>query len=179
VLGSTQQDGSVDHAAAARLGVDVVRRRSGGGGVLLWPGEHLWLDVVVPRGNPLWHDDLGAAMWWLGDVWAEALRSLGLAPDVHHGALVSAPWSAVVCFAGLGAGEVHTGGRKLVGISQRRTRDGARLQSMCHLHWRPEVHAALITAPRPSAGELAGLVAVVPAPAAAVEAAVEHALAAR
>lgn len=33
-----------------------------------------------------------------------------------------------MCFAGVGAGEVLLDGRKVVGISQRRARDGARFQ---------------------------------------------------
>jgi len=44
---------------------------------------------------------------------------------------------------------------KLVGISQRRTREYARFQSMCHLRWRPELVTALVAAPRPSAAMLA------------------------
>jgi hypothetical protein len=44
-----------------------------------------------------------------------------------------------VCFGGLGTGEVvDADGRKLVGISQRRTRAGARFQCMAHAIWEPE-----------------------------------------
>jgi hypothetical protein len=50
---------------------------------------------------------------------------------------VENPWSRRVCFAGLGAGEVVVGPRKLVGISQRRTRDGARFQCVVHRSWDP------------------------------------------
>jgi lipoate-protein ligase A len=180
VLGSTQPLAGVDRSVAADLDVDVVRRRSGGGGVLLWPGEHLWLDVVVPRDDPLWRDDVGASMWWLGEVWCTALAAVGVRGRVHHGRLVPGRWSREVCFAGTGAGEVlaDRAPGKLVGIAQRRTRDGAWLQSMCHLRWRPEVHAALIAAPRPSPDDLAALVAVVAADAEAVESAVVAALAA-
>ena len=41
-------------------------------------------------------------------------------------------WSALVCFAGLGPGEVTLDGQKLVGLSQRRTRDGVRIQGLLH-----------------------------------------------
>ena len=60
-------------------GVDVVRRRSGGGVVLLVPGECLWLDVVVPRDDPRWDDDVARAMWWLGEVWCQALAAVDVA----------------------------------------------------------------------------------------------------
>src|SRR5215211_1485063 len=50
VLGSAQADSTVDRAACDRARVDVVRRRSGGGAVLLVPGEALWIDVILPAG---------------------------------------------------------------------------------------------------------------------------------
>ena len=64
-------------------------------------------------------------------------------------------WSRLVCFDGLGAGEVTVGGRKAVGISQRRTRGWARLQSSIHLaEPRQELLATLLSPPRPTADEL-------------------------
>ena len=66
VLGSSQRDDTVDRRVATTLGVDVVRRRSGGGAVLLMPGEFAWIDLVVPAGDPLWSDDVGEAMGWVG-----------------------------------------------------------------------------------------------------------------
>jgi hypothetical protein len=55
-----------------------------------------------------------------------------------------------------------TGG-KLVGVAQRRTRTAARFQSMCHLTWRPELVAALVAPPRPTALELAHVAAPIAA----------------
>ena len=73
VLGSTQPDDVVDRGRATAAGVDVVRRRSGGGAVWLAPGAVTWVDVVVPAADPLWLDDVGRAAYWLGEAWAEAL----------------------------------------------------------------------------------------------------------
>jgi len=137
VLGSTQGDEVVDTGAAAAAGVDVVRRRSGGGAVLLVPGRQLWVDVVVPRDHERWSDDVGLAFHWLGEAWADALGSLGVAAEVHRGALVRTAWSRLVCFAGLGPGEVTVGGRKVVGVSQRRTRAAARFQCSALAAWEP------------------------------------------
>ena len=78
VLGSAQPDDVVDRAACAAAGVEVVRRRSGGGAVLLEPGGVVWVDVELPRGDPLWDDDVGRAAWWLGERWAVALADLGV-----------------------------------------------------------------------------------------------------
>jgi lipoate-protein ligase A len=133
VLGSAQPDRDV------RPGVDieVVRRRSGGGAVLVVPGDVLWVDVILPAGDPVWHDDVGRASHWLGAVWADALAEVGVRGDVHTGPLVRSEWSPKVCFAGLGPGEVTRGGRKVVGISQRRTRSAARFQCAALARWDP------------------------------------------
>ena len=137
VLGSGQSMDVVDAAAATAEGVEVVRRRSGGGAVLLQPEAVLWVDVVLPRGHPLWDDDVAVASHWLGAAWARALAGVGVAGEVHRGPLVRGPWSDRVCFAGLGPGEVTVEGRKVVGISQRRTRSWARFQCAALTIWDP------------------------------------------
>lgn len=138
VLGSTQPDSDVDLDAARATGVEVVRRRSGGGAVLLLPQRSVWVDVTIGRDDPLWLDDVGRAAHWLGDVWAATLGGLGCeAVTVHRGAVLETRWSRRVCFAGVGPGEVLVDGRKLVGVSQRRTRDGARFQCALHRSWDP------------------------------------------
>jgi len=164
VLGSAQSPADVDHRVAGALGVDVVARRSGGGAVLLWPGEFVWLDVVIPVDDRRWDADVGRAMVWVGQWWAVALAGLGVAGTAHVGGLRSDAWSRQVCWTGVGTGEVMADAAKLVGISQRRTRHLARFQTMCHLRWRPEFVAALVAPPRPTASLLAPAAAIVRAP---------------
>lgn len=168
VLGSTQPGTDADTAACAVAGVEVARRRSGGGAVLVGPEECVWVDVLVPRGDPLWHDDVGRATWWLGEVWVAALAAVGVEGcRVHRGAMVPSPWSKVVCFAGLGPGEVvDDRGAKIVGVSQRRTRAIARFQCAVPRRWDPAHLSGLLTA-RPPTADL-GAVHPVGAPAAAV-----------
>lgn len=163
VLGSAQRDTDVADRVARALGIAVVKRRSGGGAVLLVPGEFVWLDLVIPAGDALWVDDIGRSMVWIGQLWERALADLGVAGDVNETIAGGAgtTWARQVCFAGIGSGELLLSGRKLVGVSQRRTRGAARFQSMCHLRWRPELVAALVASPRPLATELAGRVATV------------------
>jgi lipoate-protein ligase A len=159
VLGSTQRPEVADHAALAASGVELVRRRSGGGAVLLTPDDVVWADVVVPAGDPLWDDDVGRAAHWLGAVWVRALSGCGATgAEVHRGPMLRDPWSSLVCFAGVGPGEVLLGGRKVVGISQRRTKDWARFQCAAYLRWDPGALAGLLAPPRPAAEDLVGLV---------------------
>ncbi len=130
VLGSTQPLELVHIDAAAAAGVEICRRRSGGGLVPIEPESNLWVDVVVPSGDPLWHDDIGRSFEWLGRVWADALRDIGVESTVTVGRWQPGPLGRLWCFAGLGPGEVVARGRKVVGLSQRRTRTAARFQTM-------------------------------------------------
>lgn len=137
VLGSTQPEADADRRAIEAFGVELARRRSGGGAVFLVPNLTVWVDVEVPRLDDLWDDDVGRAFHWLGRAWASAVGELGVAGEVHTGGVLESRWSRQVCFGGLGSGEVTVGGRKLVGISQRRTRAGARFQCVVHRRWDP------------------------------------------
>lgn len=147
VLGSAQPAQHVDERAAAACGVDVLRRASGGGAVLLTPGDVIWGDLVIQPDHPCWSDDVVAAADWVGESWVEALVELGLAVDSlerHRGNVAGSRWSAKVCFAGRGPGEVLWNGRKVVGISQRRTRHGARFQMAALLRWNPSTMVRLL-----------------------------------
>lgn len=168
VLGSRQDESLLNGELCSRDGIEVVRRRSGGGIVFLAPGEHVWLDVVVPRGDVLWSDDVAQASWWLGDVWVQTLNALGENDvSVHHESLSSDAWGDLLCFAGVGPGEVvqqdDESLSKLVGISQRRTRDYARFQCTIYTKWNPhDVEMYVVNTPG-NLSEIAHRVAVVQA----------------
>jgi lipoate-protein ligase A len=135
--------------------MEVAQRRSGGGAVLLWPGHQVWLDVGLPRGDPLWDDDVGRSARWLGEALAAALVGLGVAgATAHAGPLERTAWSHLVCFAGRAPGEVVVGGRKVVGTSQRRTREGAVFQVAVALVWSPRILLDVLRIPRDAAPEV-------------------------
>lgn len=157
VLGSTQPDDVVDAEAAQAAGVAVARRRSGGGAVWVAPGDPHWVDVIVPRSHELWTDDVGRAFLPIGWAWQEALASLGVdGTHLHEDRLACGPLGGTVCFAGRGPGEVLLGEAKVVGISQRRTRAGARFQCAVPVRWDPAPLAALLT-DHPDPEALAGV----------------------
>ena len=128
VLGSGQRDLPGLESRASALGFDVVRRRSGGGAVLLRPEGMMWVDLLLPRGDPLWDDDVGRSSVWLGEAWVDTLAVVGVESDVYRGAHTTGLTGGAICFATRVAGEVLCGDRKVIGISQRRDRSGARFQ---------------------------------------------------
>ena len=77
ILGSAQKESIADLPAAEAAGVDVARRRSGGGAVLLAPGRSLWIDVLLPRDDPRWSDDVVASSVRLGDTWGSGAGQVG------------------------------------------------------------------------------------------------------
>ena len=109
VLGSRQSPDLVDLAACERAGLDLVRRRSGGGAVVLRPADIVWIDAVLPHGVA--PADVRDSMVWIGERWRDAV-----APVVPAGTDLT----------------VHTGGMHvdaLVGprlFRRRRSRRGAR-----------------------------------------------------
>jgi lipoate-protein ligase A len=143
ILGSTQDQSDVLVDAAARSGIEIVRRRSGGGAVYVAPDESVWMDITISRQDPLWQDDVSASMLWLGDVFVQALQ-----PWVHantfRGKFHNGDVGRAVCFASAAPGEVFADEKKLVGISQRRNRDGARFQCVVYRQWNPSVWSSLL-----------------------------------
>ncbi len=138
VLGSTQAPELVERVAMRAGGVELARRRGGGGAVYLEPRGQLWMDAWIPRDDPLWEHDVSAAAEWVGAWWIDALTGLGLDGfDVHTGRSVPGDLGDLVCFAGRGPGEVFRGGRKVVGLSQWRAREGALFSSCAYLRWDP------------------------------------------
>lgn len=156
VLGSTQERSLLNETACLSHDVEIVKRRSGGGLVLLSADSTLWIDVEIPSDHSLWLNDVGASSLWLGQVFVEVLTELGQENlELHRGALMKSTWSSLICFAGKGPGEVFAAdGSKIVGISQRRTRDWARFQCVVSLKWRPELLRELLNEPRPLLSEI-------------------------
>lgn len=137
VLGSSQREDTIDRDAAQRLGVPLARRHSGGGAVWLNPRQSVWVDITIPRDDPLWVDDVSSSMNWLGSCIAGALAGAHEA-HVHAATYEATDLARAVCFGALAPGEVADDTGKLVGISQRRTREGARFQCVAYTEWDTE-----------------------------------------
>jgi lipoate-protein ligase A len=132
VLGSRQSTDLLDDAATREV---VLRRRRGGGGlVLLRPGD-VWVDWWVPANDESWSHDVHASSLRAGRIWRDVVAARVTAPvSVHEGSLEGEVAHRVVCFAGKGPGEVFVGGRKAVGVTQWRVREGVFLSTVLPAH---------------------------------------------
>ena len=156
ILGSTQERTLINEKACLVNNIEIVKRRSGGGIVFLTEDSTIWIDVEIPREHSLWLNDVGDSSLWLGEVFKKELSELcDVNLEVHRSGLIKTVWSPLICFAGRGPGEVFTqDGRKVVGISQRRSRDWARFQCAVSLQWKPELLLELLNEPRPSISDI-------------------------
>ncbi len=126
MLGSLQHIDEVDEVECSSRNVAIAKRRCGGGSVYCDPERFLWVDFIISSTDTLWSDDVAKAALWVGEVWRKVLIQFGLdEATVFTGKSSRDYFSKKLCYAGIGAGEVTLGGRKIVGISQRRTRDFA------------------------------------------------------
>jgi len=135
VLGSSQSENLADAEVLRSRRLELVKRQSGGGAVLVVPESVVWIDVFIPRDDPLWEADVGKSALWLGETWQATLLEFGISAEVQQGPYQLSEWGELICFAGRAAGEVFVNDKKSVGISQRRTRQGARFQTALARQW--------------------------------------------
>ncbi len=158
VLGSTQSEAvlnsSLRNADLGEQELEICKRRSGGGLVYLDVDHDVWIDVLIPVTSPLWHHDLAKAFHWLGDIWAAVLAEFITDAVISSHRGPSQGSGQLLCFAGLGHGEVSVDGYKVVGLSQRRTRSWTRLQCAVIQRWPAEQLTRMLTDPQHSADEL-------------------------
>jgi len=122
VLGGSQSLDVLDEQRRARV---ALRRRRGGGGVVLLQPDDVWVDWWIPADDARWASDVHVTSERVGQWWFDVLvERVDGDVEVHHGALAGDPAWRVACFAGRGPGEVFVEGRKAVGVTQWRVREG-------------------------------------------------------
>jgi len=142
------------------LGVEVVRRASGGGTVL--HAGDLTYCVTVPAGCPDLPDGLEASYGWIRDVLLGGLSELGLEVASSPGA--AGGDRSPLCFEASTGTEIELATAKLVGSAQRRTPWGFLQHGSLRLADDSELHRTLfgsspplpLLSTRPSADEVIG-----------------------
>ena len=158
ILGVFQPPEVINEAAAAARGVPLVRRRSGGTGVLAGP-PLLSLDIALPPGHRLALPDVTESYHWLGRAWLATMEAIGVRgarlvsiaevrAEPHRplrrlpdGPIPDEDLVRLACFGALSPYEVAIGPRKLVGFSQVRRRAGLLLQVGLPLTWEADFYS--------------------------------------
>ncbi|HEY4176887.1 MAG TPA: hypothetical protein VGM90_08650 [Kofleriaceae bacterium] len=117
-LGNSQSAAVIDLDAVREYGLDLIKRGTGGGGILHAATEVTYA-VIVPIDFEAMPRDLPGSFAFLGDGVLRSLRALGLAaqidsqPDRTRDAL---------CYVRQQGTNITVGGKKISGGAQRRTR---------------------------------------------------------
>lgn len=152
ILGGSQHRDVLDLEA---VGSVALRRRRGGGGLVLLQPDDLWVDWWIPAGDPRWSHDVHVSSVRAGSWWRDELRDVvGGEIKVHEGPMEGEASHRVICFAGIGPGEVFVDDRKAVGVTQWRVREGIFVSTVMHGHGSGDVVRFLRDAPEGIASSL-------------------------
>ena len=113
--------GEIDFHQCACLGIDVVRRPTGGRAVL--HDHEVTYSVVIRADDPRAASGLLASYLTISLAMARGLSYLGITAELlplRRGALLPSDQVSPVCFATLSSYEVAVAGRKIIGSAQRR-----------------------------------------------------------
>ena len=118
--------------------VMTVRRRGGGGAVLIAPTETVWIDLWVPAMSPLAESDVRHALLKAGAAFKTALEGAG-AEGLEIIETAQSGRGPAICFDALGYGELALEGAKLLGLSAWRCRQGLLFQTAMYLREVPDI----------------------------------------
>jgi lipoyl(octanoyl) transferase len=111
----------IDFAQCQRLGIEVVRRPTGGRAVL--HDHEVTYSVVLSADDPRLTSGVLAAYLTISQALIRGLSHLGIAAELlplRRGAPLPSEAASPVCFATPSSYEVVVGGRKIIGSAQRR-----------------------------------------------------------
>jgi lipoate-protein ligase A len=113
--------GAIDFHRCASLGLDVVRRSTGGQAVL--HDHEVTYSVVIRADDPCVASGLLASYLTISHALVRGLSYLGITAElvpIRRGPPLSSGQASSVCFATLSSFEVAVAGRKIIGSAQRR-----------------------------------------------------------
>lgn len=114
-------DARIDEAAAASLGIGLVRRPTGGSAILHeGPDLELTYSVVATTGDFEGAADLLQTYRWIGSALAAGINRIGAPVEMVPVQPSDPATMPTFCFARTGSYELEIGGLKIVGSAQRR-----------------------------------------------------------
>ena len=156
VLGKSQRGRDfLNSSYLEEQNINLTVRQSGGGSVLVSPDDMLWVDIFIPKESKFWIADIAKASIWIGRIWHDALERLGIECSLFDESFSRSEASDLICFIGRAPGELFIDNRKILGISQRRSKFGTRFQCALIINWKPEhMIAAYASSPIPNLDKL-------------------------
>jgi lipoate-protein ligase A len=116
-IGCFQDADEVNYGYLLKEGMPLVRRLTGGRGIL--HGHELTYSLSAPVAG-IFRGGLRDNYTLLGQAFAEAFKALGLEPEISRSKRLSGRSRSPLCFESASLGEIKLGGRKVVGSAQKR-----------------------------------------------------------
>jgi lipoate-protein ligase A len=126
----------IDLRRCTALGIDVVRRPTGGRAVL--HDHEVTYSLVISANDPRVTAGILAAYLTISRALIRGLAYLGVTAELlplRRGALLPSDQASAVCFATPSSYEVAVGGRKIIGSAQRRAHDAIMQHGSIPLSW--------------------------------------------
>jgi lipoyl(octanoyl) transferase len=139
---------SVNEEACRRLGIDIVRRITGGRAVL--HHRELTYSVVSRTDNPWFPDDVPGTYKVIAAGLLKGLRELGIHAEMvsrggRHAELVKKDSKDPSCFSSPSWYEIVVKGKKIIGSAQRRVAGGFLQHGSILIHYDPILEAEVIS----------------------------------
>ena len=134
----------IDFRQCTSLGIDVVRRPTGGRAVL--HDHEVTYSVVISGDDPHISSGVLAAYLTISQAMIRGLANLGITAELlplRRGVPLPSDKASPVCFATPSSYEVAVGGRKIIGSAQRRARNGIMQHGSIPLSWNLESMRAI------------------------------------
>lgn len=144
----------INISACREMGIDVVRRLTGGRAVL--HDKELTYSVICPEGDPLFPDNILGTYKVISSCLVKGLNSLGIDASLAASVKRRVKISPAACFASPSHYEITVSGNKLVGSAQRRG-EGAFIQ---HGSILMEFDRARLETILPRSGRLGGVTSI-------------------
>lgn len=144
VLGHGQSEDDVDLAACRRAGVSVVRRLTGGTGVL--HHDDLAVSLALPAAHP-WARGIGDLYDRFLAVVRSALEQVGVRTERAVGPFPSRRSRSPICFEDAAPETLLVSGRKAVGSAQARRRRAVLVHASLLLNLNPGLYGAVFGVP--------------------------------
>jgi lipoyl(octanoyl) transferase len=138
---------SVDTGECARLGIDVVRRITGGRAVL--HNKELTYSIVSPSDNPLFSSDVLGTYRIIAAGLVAGLHLLGIPAEIvsrsgKYAGMVEKKSKDPACFSSPSWYEIVVGNKKIIGSAQRRVRGGVLQHGSILLDYDPVLESSIL-----------------------------------
>jgi|GEM_PF-1850682 len=140
ILGYNQSTSDVDIPAAISAHIPVVRRSTGGTGIVHY--RDIGVSLALPMFHP-WARTIGSLYHENRETLAQMLRHRGIETTVESSVQHASAPRSEICFLNSGNDGLYFGGKRCTGSAQSRRHYGVLIHSHIHLSMRDDLYSSI------------------------------------